>query len=340
MNIREILKGTTAGNLQTVGIMQVIPLLSEIEFTDFVAPGAQANVGTRNYGVMSFDNTSDKTMIIPNNAAYLTKQAAQDHGMTHAGLVKAKSTKQYETAACVQQTQGGYISKGAHEFTIMPFSIRESSINKRKTGSYSKLWEDIQRFNTGLGITGRAGHLEYFYDKFKKELDEFAAEFETVAKQVGAIILVNGQVVGVEKAPNYDYWKTLWKELIRGCYASLALEVSTKNKMTEKDLNRIRVKLNTSKIKTLDDLESQLNLTENMQKERVSKIVRDLIDDNFTEELDETLMGAKTQRLNLKHKQFIGQAIKEGESIVYASLVATNDWIKNEKWHTAEEFKI
>jgi hypothetical protein len=93
MNVKEILKGTKIGTLQTVGIMQVIPLLSDIEFDGYVSPKQSGTFRNTNYGDMIFKNDSDKTMLIPNNTTYMVKQAAQDHAMMHAGIVKGKSTK-------------------------------------------------------------------------------------------------------------------------------------------------------------------------------------------------------------------------------------------------------
>lgn len=69
----------------------------------------------------------------------------------------------------------------------------------RKEQSYNKLWDSISAFNREMGVQV-AGHLEFFLKHFCKELDEFVAEFECVPRQIGAIILVDDQVVGVERS--------------------------------------------------------------------------------------------------------------------------------------------
>lgn len=337
ITIRDILKGTTVGNMQTVGIMQVIPLLSDLEFDGFVSPSDNCIFHNNDYGNMQFRNNNEETMIIPAHAAYLTKQKAQDHGLPHAGIVKGKSAVSYSTAACIQESQAGTVQPGNHAFTILPFSIRETALKVRNERGYSKLWPIIKSFNNTLGLRNH-GHLEYFFDHFDKELEEFVAEFETVNKQVGAIVIINGKVVGVERAPNYKYWKQLWKELVRGCYASYALQVSKNKQVTEKEINKIRSAMNLNNINSLDDLSKEFERTETTQKNKINNILKGFINDKFTVTTDETISSITRQ--NVTNNQFSGQIVKDNAAIVYASVITTSDWFKNEKWHTADEFSL
>lgn len=338
LTIKEVLRGTTPGKMQTVGMMQIIPLLSDIEFKDFVSPGQAGTFQNHNYGSMTWKNDSDKTMIVPAHTAYLTKQAAQDHALMGAGLLQKNENKTYDTAACVQETQGGYVREGQHGFLILPFSLRESALDKRKQVGYNKLWDDIKALNTRVGVRTGPGHLEYFFKHFDKELDEFVAEFEIIPKQIGAIVLINGHIVGVERSPNHKYWETVWAPIIRGCYGSLAVEYEATKMVSEDDVQKIRIPLNLKDIKSIDDLKDALHEADKLQEESVKEIIRKFIEDPFTVENDETVDGK--DRVNLTHEQFTGQAIKDGESIVYASLITTNKWFKNRAWKEANEFSI
>ena len=220
ITISEILKGTTAGRMQSVGYMQVIPLISQIEDDRFVSP-LETEVSTKGYGSMVFSNPINKVLIVPLHAGYVVKRAAQDHAMSSVGVIGRKRKRTYNTAMCIQQTQGGYIPSGKHKMLILPFSLRESALKVRKKVSYDKLWREISQFNIKMGAR-KGAHLEFFLDKFKSELDQFIAEFEPVPNQVGAIILIDGEVVGIEKAPSVSYWLGIWPALIRECYGSLA----------------------------------------------------------------------------------------------------------------------
>jgi len=94
--------------------------------------------------------------------------------------------------------------------------LRETAHSLRKgasSHSYDRLWPAISSMNQQLGIRNTAGHLEFFLQEFGKELDRFVAEFEIVPNQVGAIILINGRVAGVERAPNPEFWESIWQPL-------------------------------------------------------------------------------------------------------------------------------
>ena len=60
ITIGDALHGTRVGRLQSVGYMQVIPLLSDLEDERFVSPvEASSEVATQAYGALLFTNPSD-----------------------------------------------------------------------------------------------------------------------------------------------------------------------------------------------------------------------------------------------------------------------------------------
>ena len=210
IRVADVLHGCTPGRIQSVGYMQVIPLVSDLSDNRFVSPvEAEADVFTTSYGTLGFRNPSDCLLIVPCHAGYVVKQAAQDHAMAHAGVVRATGERSFNTAMCIQQSQGGFIQRGSYRMLILPYALREAALAVRKEKSYNKLWDAISVFNREMGVQA-AGHLEFFLKHFRKELDEFVAEFECVPSQIGAIILVDDQVVGVERAPSHAYWQSVW----------------------------------------------------------------------------------------------------------------------------------
>jgi len=62
-------------------------------------------------------------------------------------------------------------------------------------------------------------------------LEEFAAEFEPVEGQIGAIIMFSGVPVGIEIMPSEGHWETYWKHLIRGCYGAEMLRLKMIGKL-------------------------------------------------------------------------------------------------------------
>jgi len=335
IKLAEILKGCTPGKIQSVGVMQMIPLISEISDDSFVSPNQSAKVSTSNYGTLVFKNETKDTMIIPPQAGYVVKQSAQDHALPHVGVVEGKKTTSFNDAMCIQQSQGGSISSGEHNMLILPFPLREKAHKIRNNRGFDRLWRDISTLNNRAGIKSGSGaaHLEYFLDSFKEQLDRFVAEFEPVDKQVGAIILINGRVVGVERTPSYTYWTSIWAALIRECYGSLAI-IEANDYNNKVPPTRVPLRKATS----VSDLKDALKEASDEEYARVKKIVNDIADIDMGQKVDNTVGDVDIEELS--SKRFIGQIVRKGDTVVYASLVATKEWRDNEEWNEAESFEM
>lgn len=333
ISISEILRGCQTGRLQSVGFMQVVPLISEMNDDRFGLPTA-LEVETRGYGNLVFTNPENKTTIIPSHAAYVVKQAAQDHAMATAGMVSKKNRKTYDNAMCIQQRQGGSIGRAKHTMLILPYPLRESATEKRKTKEFGKLWNDIEKMNSDFGTKRGGAHLEFFLENFRKELDEFVAEFECVYQQVGAIILVDGKIIGVERAPSYEYWKSVWPTIIRECYGSMAIRASQLKKGA-KPKSRSHLKV---RGKSIAAIKKALEQARDNDEEYVKKVIRDLISDPFDREKQEEVDGMIVE--NVSHPQLSGQIVRDDEKIVYASLVTKQKHLKNSDWRQAAPFTV
>ena len=315
--------------------MQVIPLVSDLSDDRFVSPvEANADVFTTDYGTLGFRNPSDCLLIVPCHAGYVVKQAAQDHAMAHAAVVRSQAEQSFKTAMCIQQAQGGYIKRGAYRMLILPFSLREQAMKVRNKKNYNKLWDAISAFNSDMGVQA-AGHLEFFLKHFKKELDEFVAEFECVPGQIGAVILVNDQVVGIERAPSHSYWRNVWPALIRECYGSLAIHIA-KERGGNAPAPASRYPL--PDVGSLDDLEAAIADIAQQEDERTKATVRELLDEQLTLTQDEMADGMSIE--TVKPERFTGQVIRSGDRVVYASLPSAQNWLSENKWEKAQPFAI
>ena len=218
---------------------------------------------------------------------------------------------------------------------ILPHALREHALKKRGETNYQKLWDDISNFNQRLGVTAQ-GHLEYFLKAFQKELDEFVAEFECVPGQVGAIILIDDRVVGIERAPSQPYWQSIWPCLIRECYGSLATEApKSKHDDAAKPSARSQLPL---EIESLDELESLIVDIAAQEDERARSTVRELLDDQLELQHEENVAGVSIDTVTSEN--FAGQVIREGDKVVYASLPATGAFVERQEWTRAKPFVI
>lgn len=316
--LADVLRGCSPGRLQSVGLMQIIPLVSN-ETEERIATLQHMAVRSTDYGTLRIRNrAASAPMIVPRDSGYITKRGAQDHALPQVAVVPAGRDVSFPNAACIQRSQGGLIEEGDHRLIILPFPMRQTAFLTRSTRSYQKLWEVISAFNRTMGIRD-TGHVDVFLRQFGKQLERFVAEFEPVPNQVGAIVLVAGRIAGIERTPNETYWLEVWPALIRECYGSLALQAER----AEAPAPDTRVRLE-GEIRTLDDLEAAVERTEQMETERVAEIVRSLVAEPFTIESTEQATEGLTVE-TIKSDGFLGQTVKDGNRVLYASVTSTRE---------------
>lgn len=332
--ISELLRGCTVGHLQSVGHMTIIPLLSDVVDDGFVSPLQGGLVSTRSYGTLSFRNPTDDTMIIPSHIGYLTKQKAQDHAMTKAGFVRSKTSKEYNDAACVESTQSGYMEEKHEKRTlILPLLIREFASKVRKQKSYRKLWNKIVATNKSYGVNDSGGHLKMFFDTFEKQLEQFVAEFEYVPKQVGAIVLIDGKVTGLDRAPNYKFWESIWALVIRDCYGSEAIKFS-KDKPKAKPSMRVPLRPANS----LDELAKNLADVAQEEYDLAAEVVNGLSKAEFTIDKDESSGSLIAETIS--NEQLVGQVVRQDGRPIYTSLITKGQYKKHGTWYGATKFAM
>jgi len=228
--------GIEVGKVQSVDEMTIVPILGAERGT-VAKPSSLIFKRTSSYGTMVFENTdSDKEAIVPANMM-VRGASAQDHAMSSSGVVEKSKSRSFNDACCIEERQGGHLSSEGNEEDVLPINLRLALLNPsiRTTQSYSKLWGNIKKWLQGIkAVKGRSSaHLRYFYDtpEIKNELERFAAEFEPVENQIGAIIMFSGIPVGIEIMPSIEHWEAYWKLLIRGCYGSEMLRLKMLGKL-------------------------------------------------------------------------------------------------------------
>ncbi|WP_436776838.1 ARPP-1 family domain-containing protein [Yinghuangia sp. YIM S09857] len=220
--VGELLSGVRPGRVQSAGRMQVLPLLAGDAPTAELGDPARLVIATGDYGTLDFRNEGAGPALVPSHLAVMVSQAAQDHAMPRAALVAAGAQLSYRFAMCIQQSQGGLISSGSHRLAVLPPALREAASLLPAEPGYNRLWPAVSSFKASAGLPG-AADLVRFMKHFATELDRFTAEFECVEDQIGAVVLMDGAVVGVERAPSHVYWRSMWEPLIRFCYGAEAV---------------------------------------------------------------------------------------------------------------------
>lgn len=320
---QEVLSGCSPGRVQTVAHMQVIPLIMDAELDDerFVSPvQARARVSTTNYGSLRIENPTESVLLVPPHAAYMTKKAAQDHALPSGGLLKPRETRQFNTAICIEETQGGQMPAGEHEMNLLPLALRERAWARRGQTGYQRLWNDIRDFNSSFGISG-AGHMAFFFERFADELNVFVAEFEPVPRQAGAIFLINGKLAGLERSPSAAFFRSIWEPLVRDCYGSRAMAAMREGGQPPETRVPLR-----SGASTLGELAEHLEQARTQERKLAEQVVRPIIAEEVDMSVDQTLelQAGKLDLLSLETSRFVGQVIRTQEGrVVFSSLVAS-----------------
>jgi len=211
------------GSVQSVDEMTVVPVIGGRR-GDLAEASEIVFQRTTNYGTMVFRNENPKKEgFVPTNIM-VRGTGAQDHAMSTAGVIGKGTSKSFENACCIEESQGGLLGSENNVQDVLPVNLRREFVDSRLRSEhdYSKLWGKIRNWLRGLKLGGTSAHLRFFYDNqtFKTSLEEFAAEFEPVEGQIGAIILFSGIPVGIEIMPSPEHWDHYWKLLIRGCYGA------------------------------------------------------------------------------------------------------------------------
>lgn len=221
--LRDYLAGFEPRQPQIVGNMAVIPLVnSKIEFSGIA--GAE-NVRLKKdpqYDLLELAPFEDELTIVPNGYTIITKEKAQDRTVPAVHILEKNKTVQ---AYCVQSSQGGHMNPANVEqqtIRLLPLAIRHYAHSVYKNDrAIGALWGKLGEINRELGVGG--DYLVRFFEMFQQDLEQFVAQFEPIPGQRGAIVLINGKVVGIDILPSTTAFLNIWEMLIRDCYGAEAI---------------------------------------------------------------------------------------------------------------------
>ncbi len=330
MNTRgfaELLKGCRPikdgdGNVivQSILNMQVVCLTTDNEYSldsRFGNPLTALVAGNSSYGQINFTNKENKEVIVPTQMAVMTKQSAQNHGMTKAGYLGKNAHVTFHDAGCVQGSQGGHFN-GTQEFRMLPVTMREMVFDTvGKPESYNRIYPAIDKL--GRDTQSNAGtYLNVYFEKYDKKLEQFIAHFERPRNLIGIIILIDGEIVAIDKFPSFTYAEQVWDMMIRDCYGSLAIisELKQKSSMNEFTQSYEEVK-KTHPETVIDLLEKALKKTKEKMTLNVTERIQELLELTFDATLDTvgnpSVSATAPKSYVLKGEGYVGQVITENE---------------------------
>jgi hypothetical protein len=337
MNTRdfsELLKGCrpvkdSDGNIvvQSIMNMQIVCLTTDNEFSldsRFGNPLTALKAGNSSYGQINFTNKENKEIIVPTQMAVMTKQTAQNHGMTKAGYIPAKGNITFRDAGCVQGSQGGHFSD-TQEFRMLPISMREMVLDTIGTPeSYQRIYPAINKL--GVDTQSNSGsYLNVYFDKYDKKLEQFIAHFERPKNLIGIVVLVDDEIVGIDKFPSFTYAEQVWDMMIRDCYGSLAIISELKSKKSRAVFAESYNEVKKHREDVVTMLEKALLKTKQKMTASVQEKIQELLDLTFDATPDTvgnpTAGSHAPKSYVLKTEGYVGQVLTENEYNHMVSIV-------------------
>ena len=339
MNTREfteLLKGCRPikdgdGNIivQSIMNMQIVGLTTDKEYSlddRFENPLTALKASNRSYGEVTFDNTTNKETIVPTQMAVMTKQRAQNHGMTKSGYVGKGDHTTFHDAGCVQGSEGGTFNN-TQEFRMLPVTMREMAFDAAENGrGYSRIYPAIR--NLGQQTHSNTDeYLDRYFSKYDQKLEQFIAHFERPKNLIGVIVLIDGEIIAIDKFPSFTYAEQVWDMMIRDCYGALAIISELENKkantvFTDK-FNEIKREHGHME-NVVDMIETALNKTKKTISESVQEKIQEILELEFDASPDReghsSTMNGPTSYL-LKNEGYTGQVITESEYNHMVSIV-------------------
>ncbi len=321
--LRDLLRGCVACQPQSVANMTVVPLVGQQDEYNNIGTVADVYLeADRAYDRLTLGSASEHPTIVPPGTTLVTKEKAQDRAIPGMALIKGGSVQEVN-AFCVQSSQAGHMRKemsGRRDFRMLPARLRLAAFRQRDRQDYATLWDELSKFNTSLKIPGN--FLATFFDNFRQQLELFLAEFELVPHQRGAIVLINGQVAGVEIAANPLAFAQSWEPLIRDCYGSEAI-------IRQQEVGGVdHAQMDTMLLGEVDTLEALAEAVAELE-EKEYEYAESLIEGVLNEQqrTQKRQLVGDLRLVDLETADYLGQAIQEvdtsGESgrLIHLSLL-------------------
>ena len=304
---------------QIVGNQIVVPLITDKPNNDISAEMTMKVVNDSDYSKLTLRNDDSKPTIVLQGSRFETAGKGQDRTILSSDVIESEQEKTV-AVGCIQPSEGSHIDSGTEISGFIPASLRVPALEGKDDGHYNIIWDNIREYLDEVGV--ESDSLRDLYKQFQKELDEFVAQFENIDKQVGAVVLINNEVVGLELYPNYNSWRKVWRTLIRDSYGTDALKAIKK-----KTVITLRPNIDIDKVKNIDDIEKQVKNINIHNIKFLADKIEPLMNSEFR--IDSTQQSGDFTINTVSNKSFKGQFITKNDVVVHCSLLKVHNILKN-----------
>jgi hypothetical protein len=164
-------------------------------------------------------------------------------------------------------------------------------------------------------------------------LEQFIAHFERPKNLIGVIVLVDGEIIAIDKFPSFTYAEQVWDMMIRDCYGALAIVSELQNKTADNTFTQTYESMKRNHQRDVVSLiEDALKKTKEGITKSVHEKIQEILDLEFDAERD---TEGHTSGLNapssflLKNEGYVGQVITESEYNHMVSVVKKESFNPN-----------
>ena len=216
-------KGRELGKAIQYGPLKMIPVMGTDCPEGVFSPPVSSITFKSNseYGRMSCHNLALRPSIYPLHMGFF-RQDMQSHAGCSAHILQS-GTELELTDACLVRDPLGNKQAGmqTHHF-FLPYQLRHVALDLRGIQGYTKLWGPIARLNKQYGLD-QSALLDALKSKYEKHILEIAKHFKKIEGQTGAIFYLDNALIGIELAPDAQFWSEIHHSLIAYGYGPLVL---------------------------------------------------------------------------------------------------------------------
>ncbi len=311
-----VLQGRDVGIPLKYGPMEVIPLLNA------TGPGGEYGIPSQTLAwesspQLTLQNRGSLPAILPLHLAFV------EHGLpgqapTRSRLLHPEERIIIEDALSLNPSEARWHLLTEDRLIALPYMLREAAYAGENAGNPQLLWSSIQEVASVLqmpDMTLSPKHRVAWWNRMKDACTQLAVQ----EGQTGAVILLSGEVIGIELAPDTRFWQDWWPNLCQYTYAPLLLMP-----VFEREWTRTAGPAAMPAIGSLKRLQAEQAAIEAIQRQKAAHILAQITELPLQVALRQQLGSHKLY--DLEAGPYAGQGLVHGEIPRYLSLFRQDRW--------------
>jgi hypothetical protein len=253
--VKDYLEQAKVGRKQVYKNMAIFPLLSEYSLSsDYILLDEALGSGVievtevNDHGAvlnLNVHNKSAKMVLILDGEELV---GAKQNRIVNTTILIAGNATVVIPVSCVEQGRWSYNAPRFYsEERIMPSRMRAMKAEQvqnsiRSRGEYqadqSAIWADISERASRRDAKSASMAMARIYEKDLPSLQEYLQHFSLVGYQVGAVFMINGEVVGMDAFGTPETFSKVFRKLVQS-YALDAIDWIEGNKTDELSRDRV-----------------------------------------------------------------------------------------------------